>query len=111
MEKVLWPMGAVSHEKPAYAATIAVEVFNRNTIIEPAILSGNATLNLLIDAETPKGALLTVKVKATSNSNDVTFGSGIDAANLVGVAGKTKAQSFIYDGISFIANSAAVQID
>lgn len=111
MDKVLWPVGAVSHEKPAYAATIAVEVFNRNTIIEPAILTGDATLNLDIDPETPKGALMTVKAKATNAGDDLTFGTGIDAPVLVGAAGKTKVQSFIYDGTAFIANSAPVQID
>lgn len=111
MDKVLWPVGAATHEKPAYAATIAIEAWNRLTIVEPATLTGNATMNVDIDPETPKGAMLIVKVKATANSNDITFGTGIDAPNLVGAAGKTKTQTFVYDGVAFIPTGAAVQID
>lgn len=110
MYNVNYPFGAADHLQPPFAATLNVEVRNAKTILEPAILTGAMTLNITPSAELPKGAELICKIKATATET-VTFGTGIDAPALVGVAGKTKVQAFVFDGTNFIAIGAFVQID
>lgn len=105
------PFGAADVQTPAYSATLAVTVTNQLTILEPAILTGDCTLNVTIDSQVKAGAVLLLVQAATTDGMDVTFGTGIDAPNLVGVTGKTKSQSFMYDGVSFKAMGAMVQLD
>lgn len=109
-ENILWPFGAPDHHTPDYAANVTVAVADRLTIVEPAILTGNMQIDLDIDPEVPKGALLLVKIKTTT-TEQTTFGAGIEAPVLAGVAGKTKTQLFVYDGTNFVAAGASVQID
>jgi hypothetical protein len=109
-DKILWPFGLADHLKPAFAATLAVTIENRKTILEPAILTGDMTLDITIDPELEDAELLVV-IKATANADDVTFGNGIDAPVLVGVAGKTKVQKFQLVGGKFIPEGAPYQID
>lgn len=106
-----WPVGPADVQTPDYAATLAVTVKNRMTILKPAILTGDSTLNLTISPELPKGSILLLKVKATANADDMTLGTGIEGAVIVGVAGKNKTQAFVYDGTEFLPTGAAVQID
>ncbi len=110
MSKVKFPFGALDHQQPVFAATIAATVVNGNTLIEPAILTGAMTLNLTVDAEVEKGAMLFVKVKTTA-TEVTTFGTNITAPTVTGVAGKTWVQSFIYDGSAFVAAGVKQQID
>lgn len=110
VEKINWPFGAADHQKPAYAAVLALTIKNQRTIIEPAILTGNLTLDLTIDSQVQKGAIIDLIIKTTA-TEAVTLGAGIDGPNIVGVAGKTKTQSFFYDGVSFKPVGASVQID
>lgn len=106
-----WPFGRPDRQSPVYAATIAATITNGMTIIDPAILTGNATLNLTINSDLRDGAILQLKVKATSNSQNVTLGTGFLGAAIVGVAGKTQAQAFVLiDGV-FIPMGAPTQID
>lgn len=106
-----YPWGEADVQTPAYAATIAVTVKNSMTILNFAQLTGDATLNLTIDAELPVGAILQAKVPAQTDGFDLTLGTGIDGPAIVGVTGKTKTQGFIYDGTSFKPTGTAVQID
>lgn len=110
-EFVAWPDGAADVLTPDYAATIAVTVRNKMTVIAPAQLTGNATLNITPASQLAAGAIVVLKVKATTNSFDMTLGSSIDGPNIVGVATKTKTQAFVFDGANFIPTGAAVQID
>lgn len=105
------PFGAADVQALAYAATQAVDVVNQVTILNFAILTGDTTLNLSVSPEVKAGARLTVIVPATANADDLAFGDLIDAPALVGVAGKTKCQDFVYDGARFVGAGAFVQID
>jgi hypothetical protein len=109
-DHVLWPFGAADVQTPAFAATIAVDIKDRMTILAPAILTGNTTLNLTVDPELTAGALLLVKVKTTATET-TTFGTGIDSAVVTGAAGKTWTQLFVYDGALFVPAGTKQQID
>jgi hypothetical protein len=112
MDKIKYPFGAA--DKPsalAYAATQAITITNQMTILVFAILTGDTTLDLTIDSQVEKGARLLLEVPATNNADDLTLGTGIDAPAIVGVAGKTKTQEFVYDGTKFVPAGAVVQID
>lgn len=108
---IKFPFGKADAQAPAYAAVIAVTITNMLTILTFAQLTGDATLNLTIDSQVDKGAIILVKVPASTNGFDLTLGAGIDGPDIVGVATKTKTQGFIYDGTSFVPMGAAVQID
>lgn len=110
MDKVLWPFGKADVLTPDYAATIAVTIENRLTVINLS-LTNPATLNLTIDSEIEDGALLQLNVLAQDNADDLTLGTAIDGPNIVGVTTKTKSQGFILSGGVFRPNGAAVQID
>jgi hypothetical protein len=110
-EKIMWPWGEADVQAPAYAAAIAVVITNMMTILNFAQLTGIATLNLTIDSQVRKGAIILVEVPASTNAYNLTLGAGIDGPDIVGVAGKTKTQSFIYDGTRFVPSGAAIQID
>jgi molybdopterin-binding protein len=111
VEKINWPQGEADVQNLAYAAIQEVTIKNMFTILIFAILTGDTTLNLTIDSQVRKGALLLVRVPATNAADDLALGSGIDAPAIVGVAGKTKTQLFVYDGTAFVAAGAIVQID
>lgn len=111
IEKINWPQGEADKQDLAYATTQAVTIKNMMTILSFAILTGDTTLNLTIDSQVRKGARLLLKVPATNNADDLTLGTGIDAPVIVGVAGKTKTQEFVYDGSLFVPAGAIVQID
>lgn len=108
---IKWPFGEPDVQAPAYAAVIAVTIRNFLTFLNFAQLTGDATLNLTIDAEVRKGAIIVVLVPASTNGFDLTLGTGIDGPDIVGVTAKNKSQSFIYDGTSFKPFGASVQID
>lgn len=110
IEKINWPFAPAEHVKPAYTAIIALTIKNQRTIIEPAILTGNMTLDLTIDSQVQKGAIIDLIVKTTGIEN-TTLGAGIDGPVVAGVAGKTWTQSFFYDGVSFKPSGAKIQID
>jgi hypothetical protein len=109
--RVLFPTGDATKLTPAYAATISVTAWNTQTIVDLGTITGDVALTVLPDAELRIGSRLLLKVKATANADDVTLGAGIDAPVIVGVAGKTKTQEFVWDGIVFVPAGAIVQID
>jgi len=111
IEKVNWPFGAADKQTLEYGATIAATIVNMFTILTLEVLEGVATLNLTIDSQVREGAILAIKVPATSDADDVTLGTGIDGPAIVGVAGKTNTQGFMYDGTAFRPMGAYVQID
>jgi len=95
----------------APAAVIEVDVERTSTVVDLGELAEAATLNLTIGADVPVGAVLVVKAKSDATARDITLGTGLTGPAISGVISKTKSMSFIYDGISFIAMSAAVQLD
>lgn len=104
------PFGAADLQQPAYAATLAVTITNNFTILDPAILTGNMTINLTIDSEVDAGAILLCELTTTA-TEVTTFGTGFTSPTLTGVAGKTKVMAFYYDGTSFKPSAAGYQID
>lgn len=107
--EVLFP--SYDHQEPAYAATIAAEVNAANTLIEPAVLAGNLTLNLTPNANLKGGEKLVVKILSDANVRTVTLGTSITGPALTTVASKTHVGNFLYDGTDFIQTAPWVQID
>lgn len=110
-EKINWPQGEADLQELAYAAVQAVTITNILTYLVFAILTGDTTLNLTIDAQVRVGSFLMIEVPATANADDLTLGTGIDAPSIVGVAGKTKTQLFLFNGTKFVPAGAIVQVD
>ena len=106
---IKWPMGDASVIVPDYTAD--VEVRNDMTFVQPAIIAADKTLNLAIASGVKPGAILHFKQKATNNGDDITFGTGFASPPLVGVAGKTKVITFIYDGAYYYPLAPSLQID
>jgi hypothetical protein len=94
----------------AEAAVIELNVSESKSVVSLSI-TGAVTLNLSADAKPSIGDELILQVANDATIRTLTFGTGITAPNLVGVANKTKVQSFVYDGTAFVATAAPVQID
>ena len=110
MDKVTWPAGKADIQAPAYVAELNISVWNNKTILNPEQLTGNMTIDLDISAQMRPGAELIVKLN-TAGTETTSFGTGIQAPDIVGVAGKTKVQAFVFDGVDFIATGTPMQID
>ncbi len=106
--EVLFPVAEVS---AAVDLSVAVPVKQMVTILDLGALTANKTLNLAIDAQVNSGALLHVKVASDTTARTLTFGTGLTAPALAGTISKTKVQSFIYNGATFLPLGDALQID
>ncbi|MBF6607764.1 MAG: hypothetical protein ITG00_03395 [Flavobacterium sp.] len=93
-----------------YAATMEAEVSDTRTIITIP-MTGNGALSLSADSKPSIGDEIILKVSSDGTARDLTFGTGFTAPTLSGTISKTKVLSLVYDGTSFIATSAAVQIN
>jgi hypothetical protein len=111
MEKINWPFGEADKQELDYALTIAATITNMFTILVLESLGGVATLNLTVDSQVREGAMVALVVPADDDAYDLTLGTGIDGPVIVGVAGKTNTQGFIYDGTAFRPMGAYCQID
>lgn len=111
MATIKSPFGAASDVTIAATGTTALTIDNSQTYnsVLPT-LTGNATLDLTLSSELKAGARLYLKVK-TTGIETFTFGTGIDAPMVTGVAGKTWTQGFWYDGAMFFPIGAKIQID
>ena len=94
----------------AYAAAMAAVVSESRNIITIA-MTGAGTLSLDPDSKPVIGDEIILKVSSDATARDLTFGTGFTAPILTGVISKTKVQSFVYDGTSFIPSGTAVQIN
>ena len=105
------PYGAIGTITIAATGTSAVTITNYETTVDAlTTLTGNATLDITVDSQVKAGAKLYLKVKTTATET-FTFGTGIDAPTVTGVAGKTWCQGFWYDGTTFLPMGAKIQID
>lgn len=107
-----YPFGAADTLTITATGTTAATITNQLTYVSSiTTLTGNATLNLTIDAQVKAGAVIHLIVKTTATET-FTFGTGFATTPVVtGVAGKTWCQSFMYNGTSFYLMSAKQQID
>ena len=86
-QRILWPEGIITRLALVYAAVITtVAIWNRKTVIDMPVLTGDATLNLTIDAELEDGAELIINVDQDATGRDVILGTGIEGDDLTGVA-------------------------
>ena len=105
------PFGAAGTITIAATGTTSATISNNETVVTSlTTLTGNGTLDLTLSSELRAGATLSIKVK-TTGTETFTFGTGIDAPTVTGVAGKTWCQSFWYDGTVFLPAGAKIQID
>jgi hypothetical protein len=108
---VNYPFGEVATLTIAATGTTAATISSQETVVSTlTTLTGNGTLDLTISSEVKAGAKLHIKLKTTATET-FTFGTGIDAPTVTGVAGKTWTQSFFYDGTVFLPSGAKIQID
>lgn len=100
--EMLFPL--VEKQTPDYAAVLAVTIKQKETFLQPAELTGNATINLTVDAQVTMGAELHLKLDADASNRTVTLGTGFDAglASIVVAATKVAFLSFKYDGTAFV---------
>lgn len=109
---VTYPHGLPDVQMPAYTATLAVTITNQLTFLSTAAaMTGAMTLNLTINSEVRKGALLVVSLLSDGTARTLTFGTGMAVGTMAGVISKTKNITFVYDGTIFKNDSAGVQID
>lgn len=109
---VKWPFGDASAAALSASGAQDVEVVNELTIVDGASVAatGNRTINITVDDAVGVGAMLLVKLK-TAATQTTTFGTGITAPVLTGVAGKTFTALFMYDGAAFVPAGEPIQID
>ena len=100
VNEVLFPFS--EKKEPAYAATLAVDIKQMNTFLQPAALTGNLLINGTIDSQVTPGAMIHLKVSAAAERT-VTLGTGFaNAANIVVGAGATVTKSYVFDGTAFM---------
>ena len=112
MAELNFPYGAADEHALTATGAQALTINNAFTVIDGVTVpaTGNRTLNLTINDEVKKGALLFVKSK-TNGIQTTILGTNITSATITGVAGKTKTQGFVFDGSVFLPMGAAQQID
>lgn len=112
MAQLKWPFGLADSKELTATGTQAITIDDTMTIIDGVTVeaTGNRTLNLTINPEVKAGAKILLKSK-TNGTETTIFGTGISSVTIAGVAGKTKTQSFTYDGTNFLPDGTAVQID
>ena len=88
-------------QRPAYAATLAVDLGADETYLIPAQLTGAMTINATI-TEAEAGDQLTVIVNADGTARTVTFGTGLNAAAIVAAINLKAAVNFVHDGTEFV---------
>jgi hypothetical protein len=93
------------------AATTAIAINRTVTVIDLGELAAAMTLNATISDDVEVGAIIHIKALSDGTARAITFGTGFTAPALAGVISKTKVQSFIFDGTSFLPMGAALQID
>lgn len=100
--EVLFPFA--EKQEPAYAATITASIKQMDTFIQPAQLTGNATLNLTIDSQVTPGARLYLKLSADGTNRTVALGTGFDssAADVTVTASTVVNKTYVYDGTAFL---------
>lgn len=105
--EVLFPFS--DKQTPDYAAVLAVSITQMETFLQPAELTGNATINLTVDSRITKGAKLYIKLDADDQgAKTVTLGTGFDAdaADEVVASDTVKFVTYVFDGTAFVAASS-----
>ena len=109
---VKYPFGNASTASLTATGAQAITITDQMTFIDGVTTqaTGNRTINLTIKEGVKAGATIHLRNK-TNGTETTTFGTGMTAPTLTGVAGKTFVQKFIYNGTSFFPTGASLQID
>ena len=112
MAQIKYPYGDAASSALTATGAQAITIDDSLTSIDGVTVeaTGNRTIDLTIDSAVKTGAMILVQVK-TNATETTTFGTGITGPVITGVAGKTKSQLFVYDGVAFVASGASVQLD
>lgn len=112
MSLIKSPFGKADVVALTAAATQAVTISNAYTIIDGVTTPANGsnrTINLTISSEL---TLATIFLKSKTVATETTIpGTGMTGPTITGVAGKTFCTEYVYDGLTFKAVAAPVQID
>jgi hypothetical protein len=100
--EVMYPFSEV--QSPAYAATLAINVNQMDTFLQPATLTGAVTINLTLNPKLSAGAMLFLKATADGTNRVITLGTGFNAAStaITVTASTCFCRSFVFDGTSFL---------
>ena len=106
-----FPFGNVQVIPIGATGTIEIAPGNQMVIVDGVTTqaTGNTTLNVVLDGVRPGGMMLVARKSAATQT--LTFGTGITAPVITGVAGKTINQLFIFNGTAFVAAGDKIQID
>ena len=106
------PFGAATTFTATATGAQAVSAVNSKIVFDGVTTSatGNRTINVTADTELEIGSEMIVQVK-TDGTETTTFGTGITAPVITGVAGKTFSQNFTYNGTVYTPDGEADQID
>jgi hypothetical protein len=109
---IKWPFGKIDVATLTATGAQAITIKGQATIIDGVTVeaTGNRTINLTINDNVESGAIILFQAKANGTETE-TFGTGITAPVMTGVAGKTHTQLFMYNGTAFVATGADQQID
>lgn len=104
------------YQAPAYAATLNITPKQGKavTLVKPAVLAGNMTINVGVGTATtdPRiGDEMKFLIKSDASIRTITLGTGLQgtAATIATVASKTVAMTFMFDGTGWQEMSRAIQ--
>jgi hypothetical protein len=90
------------------ATSVTVNKDAYNSVIPT--LTGNATLTVTAGTDLEAGTMIALAIKTTATET-FTFAGDIVAPVVTGVAGKTWAQGFVFNGTKFYPVGAKIQVD
>lgn len=106
-----WPAGISTPLTIGQGTTALTISNNMNHVSSITTLTANATISVTASSALKAGAQMLLVVKTNSVETVSFTGSNIAAPTFTGVAGKTFAQGFIYNGSKFYPVSDKVQVD
>ena len=102
------------YQAPAYAATIALAINAScaNTLIQPAALTGAATITANVGTATTApfvGDTMQVMLVSDATTRTVTFGTGfLSAGTLAVTTAKYAVINFVFNGVGWLENGRIV---
>jgi hypothetical protein len=108
---ISYPAGASSALTVSAGSVTALTVSNQmNHVASIPTLTVSTTITITLGTGLKAGATMLLMAKTTATET-TTFAGAIVAPAIVGVAGKTWSQAFIYNGTNFYPCGAKIQVD
>ena len=99
--KISWPMGSADFIIEAYAATLAVDLWNKKTFLTVGQLTGDITINTTFEA-LEAGATLSIKLSADGTNRTYTPGVGfLNQVAIVVALNTSRVVTYEFDGTGF----------